>query len=121
MRAAPAVRPPPKERPPMSITVRHPIPLVAAAFAWLVLYTSPAPAQNAEGMFVTVPNPITTEAVTRIKAQVGPRIDPGALQRVTTVVFDFNPDGKPAATPDFGAALSLQDYIKTVNGANVTT
>jgi membrane-bound ClpP family serine protease len=73
-------------------------------------------------MFVTVPNPITTEGVNRIRAHVNSRLTPPqGVQPVKTVVFDFNPDAKPAATADFGACLSLQDYILTeVNGKATT-
>ncbi|MCE9565678.1 MAG: hypothetical protein K8U57_26950 [Planctomycetes bacterium] len=107
----------------MSIPVRHTARSLAVALAWMLLSLSPAYGQNNEGMFVTVQNPITTEGVNRIKTFVNQRIGAGAgnPERATTVIFDFNPDGKPAATPDFGACLSLQDYIlNTVNGSCLT-
>jgi len=106
----------------MSTPVRHPARLLAGIFAWMLLSISPAIGQNSEGIFITVPNPITTEGVNRIKASVNQRIDGNDPRRATTVVFDFNPDGKAAATADFGACLSLQDYIvNTVNHAGVNT
>ncbi|MBA4190156.1 MAG: hypothetical protein C0467_19400 [Planctomycetaceae bacterium] len=106
----------------MSIPVRHTARPLAGVLAWTLLSVSSAFAQNTEGMFVTVPNPITTEGVNRIKAYVNQRIDGNAPRRATTVVFDFNPDGKAAATTDFGACLSLQDYILgTVHRAGVNT
>ncbi len=106
----------------MSTMARSTVPLLTGVFIWLLAPSVPALAQNAEGMFVTVPNPITSEAVNRIKAQVSPRIDPKSLQRARTVIFDFNPDDKPSATADFGAALSLQNYIlNEVKPQGVTT
>jgi len=107
----------------MTIMARTSVRPLLGAFAWSLLFAAPAFAQNAEGMFVSVPNPITSEAVARIKAQVNLRIQDSNPRRVSTVVFNFNPDGKPASTADFGSALSLQDYIlKTVNNnASVAT
>ncbi|VTU02368.1 Membrane-bound serine protease (ClpP class) OS=Singulisphaera acidiphila (strain ATCC BAA-1392 / DSM 18658 / VKM B-2454 / MOB10) GN=Sinac_1414 PE=4 SV=1: NfeD [Gemmataceae bacterium] len=106
----------------MSIPVRHTVGSLAAIVGGVLLTAASALGQSADGLFVTVPNPITTEGVNRIKAIVGTRIDPAAPQRAGTVVFDFNPDGKPAATADFGACLSLQDYIlNTVNRNGVNT
>lgn len=73
----------------------------------------PAVAQNAlaeEGVFVAVPNPITSEAVTRIKNRVETaRGNPSRPARA--VVFDFNPGGKEAATTDFGACYELASFI----------
>lgn len=91
----------------------------AAVLAWGLVWASPAPAQNVEGEFVTVPNPITTEAVNRIKAQVNARLNDKA-RSPQVVVFDFNPDGKPAATDEFGAALTLQSFILEVSRAKTT-
>jgi len=108
----------------MSIPVRHTARSLAGALAWMLLSLSSAIAQNTEGMFVTVPNPITSEGVSRIKTYVNQRIDGNDenQRRAMTVVFDFNQDGKPASTPDFGACLSLQDYIlNTVNARGCTT
>jgi len=107
----------------MTIMARTSVRPLLGVFAWSLLFAAPAFAQNAEGMFVSVPNPITSEAVARIKAQVNLRIQDSNPRRVSTVVFNFNPDGKPASTADFGSALSLQDYIlKTVNNnASVAT
>ncbi len=106
----------------MSIPVRHPARSLAGVLAWLLLSVSTAFGQSTEGMFVLVPNPITSEGVNQIKKYVNQRIDQNAAQRATTVVFDFNPDGKAAGTTDFGACLSLQDYILgTVHKAGITT
>jgi membrane-bound serine protease (ClpP class) len=95
--------------------------LFCVVLGWFWLSAGLAPAQQSEGMVVTVPNPITSEAVARIKAQINPRIAEGAAQRPATIIFDFNPEGKAAATPNFGICLDLQSYIITVNRAGLNT
>ncbi len=87
----------------------------------VLLSAAPATAQNIDGMIVTVPNPISSQAVDQIRATVDPRIQQNAAQPVTTVIFDFNPDGKPAASADFGSCLNLQEFIDKVNRAGKTT
>jgi membrane-bound ClpP family serine protease len=92
-------------------------PRVLAAALVLVL-AAPAPravAQPADvprdGLFVTVPNPIDDVAVKQIDNKVR-----GGLKRqsrpITTVVFDFNPNGQPVGTSKVYAALELADYIR---------
>lgn len=100
-----------------------------AAAGWLVALlgvftaSAPAPAQNTPadpGLYVTVPNPLTSGDVTRITSRVeAARARPD--RRPAVVVFDFNPDGKDAATPpsDYGAALQLADYIVKLDVATV--
>ena len=46
----------------------------------------------------TVPNPITTEVINRLKDNVERAVKE---KRVQKLVFDFNPDGKEASTRDF--------------------
>jgi membrane-bound serine protease (ClpP class) len=107
----------------MSISVRNSVVPLASVFAWAVLSAAPARGQNVEGMFVTVPNPITSEAVRSIEATVTRRIDvdPQNPRRVSTVVFDFNHDGKPAFTTNFGACLDLQSLIEKLHRAGIKT
>src|SRR4051794_31696365 len=89
----------------------------ACAAAAICLLTSAAAslAQEAatDAMFVTVPNPITSDAVARIRAVTERRVD--------TVVFDFNPDGKAASTASFGACLELTDLITGLNNKGRST
>lgn len=88
-----------------------------ASAALLALITSPALAQDAaqaDGVFVTVPNPITDGA---IKSQIRPVVDAAKTdprRNVRKVVFDFNPDGKEAATAEFGPCYELAKYIRTL-------
>lgn len=76
-----------------------------------------AAADNAlgdEAAFINVPNPITGEAVSRIKN----RIEAGranANRPLRKVVFDFNPDGKEIATTDFGSCYQLAEYISQLH------
>jgi membrane-bound serine protease (ClpP class) len=71
------------------------------------------------GIFVTVANPITSASVNQIKETVTRAIQRNPLKKI---VFDFNPSGKEAATPDFGPCLDLARYIKSVRGEkNVLT
>lgn len=96
---------------------------VAAALGGLL----PTPAQSqdpgavrtTEGMFVSVPSPITSEVVQRVKNQVEARVNNPA-RPVKTVVFDFTPQGKDAANPDFGACYGLMQVIDRLKGG-VTT
>ena len=87
--------------------------LVASAAAVLAQETGDA-------MAVTVQNPITSDAVNRIKNQINARLhsDNAARPRLTHVVFDFNPEGKPAATTDFGPCADLAEFLGTLQGLN---
>src|SRR5438045_1232502 len=92
-----------KERLPMRVLVRlflRPSALLwhAAVLVWVLVSAVPAEAQaNTDGMFVTVPNPITSDGVNRIKNEVKARRN-SDTRPVHTVVFDFNPTG-PDQTP----------------------
>lgn len=62
-----------------------------------------------EGLFVTVPTPITSAVVGRIKE----RVDRAARDHgIRKLVLDFNPDNKEAATPDFGPCYDLAKYLR---------
>ena len=99
--------------------------LAAVAAAVGGLLPSPAQSQNSdavrttEGMFVSVPSPITSDVVQRVKNQVEARVNNPA-RPVKTVVFDFTPQGKDAANPDFGACYGLMQVIDRLKGG-VTT
>ena len=97
----------------MSITARRPYLSFLAFFASLVLPAAPVLAQSTEGLFVTVPNPITSDGVERITKQIEPRVN-AESRRLQTVIFDFNPDGKPAATAKPGVCSDLTAYIRSL-------
>lgn len=81
------------------------------ALALLCAFAAPAVAQDgSDALFLTVANPISGDSVARVRNQIAARAnDP--VRRITTVVFDFNPDGKPASTTEFGLAFELAEEI----------
>jgi membrane-bound serine protease (ClpP class) len=85
----------------------------AVAVACLLTSAVTALAQEAsDAMFVTVQNPITTDAFRRIQNQIKLRMnDANQQRRPSAIVFDFNPDDKPAATTDFGPCFDLAEFI----------
>ena len=96
--------------------------LVCFATGLLLTVPVPAPAQEAQpadGIFVTVQNPITEGALAQIKAAVdSARNDP--KRNIKKVIFDFNPEGKDAATENYGACADLADYIRSLATNGIT-
>ncbi len=85
----------------------------ALLLAWAGVTSAPAQeAPTKDGLFISVPNPITDKAVQQIKQKVQDALEGGKQRKITTVVFDFNPSGQPSGTSDFGSCLSLADYIR---------
>lgn len=82
----------------------------------LLVMVGTAPAQGAaevparDGLFLTVPNPITSSVVEQLKNKVK---DAQKNRRLKTIVFDFNVQG-PAATSDFGICYSLASFIRSL-------
>jgi membrane-bound ClpP family serine protease len=90
----------------------------AALLALLIAQPASAqPKKTTDGVFITVQNPINSGQITRIKAEVdGAR---NAVNRnIKIVVFDFNPEGKEAATDSFGDCWELAKYIRNSLKAN---
>src|SRR5438067_9115266 len=102
------------ERTSMFVTMKW---IRLAPVALLALWVAqPASAQkkDTDGVFVTVQNPINEGQITRIKAEVdGARNLPN--RNVKVVVFDFNPEGREAATETFGACIDLATYIRSLS------
>ena len=72
-----------------------------------------------DGLFVTVPNPITEGAVSQIKSAIEKaRGLPG--RNIRRVIFDFNPEGKEAATESFGQPYELATYIRSLASNGIT-
>ncbi len=96
--------------------------LALSLFAWLsgsACARPPEPEPPDQGIFVTVANPITSASVNQIRETVTRAVQRNPLKKI---VFDFNPGGKEAATPDFGPCLDLARYIKSLRGEkNVLT
>jgi membrane-bound ClpP family serine protease len=64
-------------------------------------------------MFITVPNPITQDAVKQIQTKVTLAFERQGRD-IRTIVFDFNPKGALAGTSDFYQCQALSDYIASV-------
>ena len=79
----------------------------------------PAPPAEppADGIFITVRNPITTNVATRVKSKVE-RLLQRPDQRNLKIVFDFNPDGYPATTADYGPCRTLAQFILDLHQVN---
>ena len=76
-----------------------------------------APARSAEfgtdGLFITVPNPITETAVLQIENRIKDAVERQG-RSLSLIVFDFNPHGKPSGTSNFFPCLQLKDTIKNL-------
>lgn len=84
--------------------------LVAAILAFC--FAEPTLAQNNnDGLFVTVPNPITEGAINQIKTAIE-KAKATPNRNIKRVIFDFNPEGKEAATESYGPAYELAVYIR---------
>jgi membrane-bound serine protease (ClpP class) len=90
---------------------------VAARFAlfcgglcWLVGGLAAQDAAPRDGLFVTVPNPITDQAVQEIKRKIKLAVE--KRRQLDTIVFDFNPHDAPSGTTSFGVCYDLADYIR---------
>jgi membrane-bound ClpP family serine protease len=96
-------------------------PLALAALIAFLAHPTPTVAQNVvggEGLYITVPSPLTSDGYTRIKNRVeAARSRPE--RRPAAIIFDFNPNDKAAATPDFGPCYELADLIARLR--DVTT
>jgi membrane-bound serine protease (ClpP class) len=79
--------------------------LTAAAFAPMR-----AAELKSDGLFITVPNPITETAVLHIENRVKDAVERQG-RRLSAVVFAFNPHGKPSGTSNVFPCLQLKDFI----------
>jgi membrane-bound ClpP family serine protease len=86
---------------------------VVLALAALLVHAGGSAAQNASpetGLYVTVPNPVTSTGYTQIKNRIdAARSKPES--RPSVIVFDFNPGDKDATTAEFGVCYDLADLI----------
>ena len=85
----------------------------AAVFCLMVARPAHAQEEQADGLFVTVQNPITEGGIAQIKATID-RARTAPKRNIKTVVFDFNPEGKEAATENYGPCSDLADYIRSL-------
>jgi membrane-bound ClpP family serine protease len=78
----------------------------------------PEPDAPEPGRFVTVATPITSPVVNQIKEAVARAMKDRPLKKI---VFDFNPEGREAATDDFGVCLDLARHIRSLGNEGVLT
>jgi membrane-bound ClpP family serine protease len=75
---------------------------------------APARTDAGDGLFITVPNPISETAVLQIENRINE-----ATQRqnrtLSVIVFDFNPHGNPSGTSNVFPCLQLKDVINRLN------
>ena len=81
------------------------------SLGWLLLcpfglaFGQEAPAEVADGQYIYVRNPINSDVVSRVKAQVRRFLDRGEHPGAK-IVFDFNPQGYPSSTSEYGFSMS---------------
>lgn len=96
--------------------------LLPAALLALV-FAPAAPAQEApaaDGIFVTVNNPITEGVISQIKSQVDAARN-APKKNIKKVVFNFNPEGREAATEHYGTSYDLAKYIRWLRNNGMLT
>jgi hypothetical protein len=104
----------------MSISLPQPARLVVGILAWALSFAS-AIAQNNTGLYITVQNPITSDTVTHIKSQVNTHLNgQNNRTRPTAIIFDFNPEGKTASTPEIGACRDLAQFLQQIQSVTTT-
>lgn len=87
--------------------------------AWLLLFAAVmlpcrlrAQEDAAEaGLFVTIASPLTSDEVGRVMAKVNRNLQ-RTERRARKIVFDFNPDGRPASTASFGECYNLAKFLE---------
>ena len=94
--------------------------VLVALLAFLFAPAAPAQEPPADGIFVTVNNPITEGVISQIKGQVDAARN-APKRNVKKVVFNFNPDGKDAATEAYGTCYELAKYIRSLRDNGLMT
>jgi membrane-bound serine protease (ClpP class) len=73
-----------------------------------------------EGLFITVPNPITSDVTNRVKETTTRAVErfraadaarPADGRHAFKIVYDFNPNNGAGSSPDFGACYELARYL----------
>lgn len=72
------------------------------------------PTAARSGLSFAIPSPLTSDTVGRIKKAVEDARSRGA-DRPSVIVFDFNPDEKPATGSEFGENYTLANYIASLH------
>jgi membrane-bound serine protease (ClpP class) len=69
---------------------------------------------GSDGLFITVPNPITEPAVLQIENRIKEAVERQG-RTIKVIVFDFNPHGKQSGTHNVFPCLQLKDIINRLN------
>jgi membrane-bound ClpP family serine protease len=69
-----------------------------------------APAETGDGLFITVRNPIDTKVVSRVLSATRRFLD-RADHTGLKIVYDFNPDGFPSNTTEYGTCRDLAEAL----------
>ncbi len=91
---------------------------ILAGWLFTCVLANPAVAQNGQedGLFITVPSPLTGEEINLIKAKVRKAVSQQKRTNRTygVIVFDFTPDGRDVGSSSFGNCSDLKDYIRSL-------
>jgi membrane-bound ClpP family serine protease len=84
-------------------------------------WAQPAPRPDNDGLFLTVPNPITEDAVSDIEFKIKDAL--AQHRRIRDLVFDFNPGGAPSGNSKAPSCIALADYLLELRlgGLNLNT
>jgi len=103
---------------------------------WALALPAAGRADQAEavGRFISVPTTLRGEAINRIRQTVDnafrdfsraeqerDRQQPNRKRRLFKVVFDFNPEGKPSRSDDYGLCYNLAEAIRGLQQKGVQT
>lgn len=96
--------------------------LLAAIWPLVFIGISPVwgqddPVRPTDGQYIYVRNPINTEVVNRVKTQVRRFLDQNK-QPGGKIIFDFNPQGNPSCTSDYGSCRELATLILGIQDVN---
>ncbi len=84
--------------------------LIAGTFLVAPASAAAQDAGQADGLFITVHNPITTNVVNRVKAKTN-RFMQRPDHRGLVIVYDFNPDQHASSTSDYGPCHDLAAFL----------
>src|SRR5262249_36534665 len=76
---------------------------------------------KAEGLFLSIPNPIDTRVMKRVKSTVDHLLQAHPDRRQLKIVFDFNPNGSVTDNSDYGPCRDLAQHLLGEELRGITT
>jgi membrane-bound serine protease (ClpP class) len=67
-----------------------------------------------DGLYINVPNALKDSDVAKIKTRIADSLNKDGRKDIDTIIFDFNPNGLPNSTAEFGACNALRKEIGKV-------